>query len=256
MKPMTREKAALGVFTFLILGGLAVAVAYIVTIGHSLNVAASSIDDATGSLDGYTALLYEGTAVKRTETVVDSSSAADRLSSRALTRLSVRQGDDGGEDEVGASEAPGSAQETGEGAGSPTVFTLMCSYLESNANVIEVDVADDGAYSERTLVRSGDALYGFLSIDEVTAQPHYLAKRVEEYRSLGVDVVVCVTDGISLLGSYPGVDAVISRTSEGLSSHGVYDEGVFYDDAPLVGKVGVMLISPSRTITAKDVVSL
>lgn len=34
--------------------------------GHSWNVAASNIDDTFGSMDGYTAIVYEGTAVPQT----------------------------------------------------------------------------------------------------------------------------------------------------------------------------------------------
>ena len=64
MKKISREKAALGFFVFLALAGLGVLIAYIVTVGHSLNVAASNIDDATGNLDGYTAVLYKGTATE------------------------------------------------------------------------------------------------------------------------------------------------------------------------------------------------
>ena len=62
MKKVSREKAAQVVFFLLGFSVLAIAIAYICTLGHSLNVAASSIDDAAGSLDGYTALVYEGTA--------------------------------------------------------------------------------------------------------------------------------------------------------------------------------------------------
>ena len=68
MKKISREKAALGFFVFLALAGLGVLIAYIVTVGHSLNVAASNIDDATGNLDGYTAVLYKGTATEHRET--------------------------------------------------------------------------------------------------------------------------------------------------------------------------------------------
>ena len=77
MKKVSREKAALVVFFLLGFSVLAIAIAYICTLGHSLNVAASSIDDAAGSLDGYTALVYEGTAENHRETVVDTTGVKD-----------------------------------------------------------------------------------------------------------------------------------------------------------------------------------
>lgn len=60
MQTGTREKISLVVFICLILiasGGL---IGYL-AIGHQWNVAATNIDDATGSMDGYTAILFEGT---------------------------------------------------------------------------------------------------------------------------------------------------------------------------------------------------
>ena len=68
--------------------------------------------------------------------------------------------------------------------------------------------------------------------------------------------MVCVTKDLSLLESYKGASIVISSQDEGLSPYGALVKGVFYDDAALVGQVGTVLVSPSRTITAKDVSSL
>ena len=62
MTAISREKIALVVFALLVLVGIGSLVAYL-SIGHSWNVTASQIDDATGELEGYTAILYAGTAV-------------------------------------------------------------------------------------------------------------------------------------------------------------------------------------------------
>lgn len=61
---------------------------------------------------------------------------------------------------------------------------------------------------------------------------------------------------VSLLESYEGVDIVISAQDEGFNPYGVLVDGVFYNDAALQGQIGLVLVSPSRTITARDVVSL
>lgn len=242
-------------FILLGLSALGVVIAYICTFGHSLNVAASSIDDAAGSLDGYTALVYEGTAQSRRETVVDTAGAKDgKLVSRSLNKESTQKSAEK-KDEISASQATEAAKE-GEESSSVSLFSLRCSYVEKQASVVVVDVADPSRYNERTVVRASGRTFGFLSIDEVTAQQSYLAKRLADYKELGVDLVVCVTKDLSLLEDYSGVNIVISSQEEGLSSHGALVKGVFYDDAALVGQVGTVLVSPSRTITAKDVSSL
>ncbi len=252
---MSREKAALGVFLFLAVAALGVVIAYIVTFGHSLNVAASKIDDAAGSLDGYTALLYQGTAESRRATVVNAPDhASDSLGPRALNRQSSQKGGEGSNGEVSAAQASSSVGDGQEGQqASVSLFSLRVSYVEKQAAVITVDVEHPEAYNERCIVRANGKTFGFVYIDEVTAWQSYLQKRIADYKLCGVDMVVCVTKEIGLMRSYQGSSIVISQQEEGISPHGVAVQGVFYDDAALKGQVGSILVSPSRTITAKDV---
>lgn len=60
MSERSREKIALLVFVALVVFGGCCLVGYIVA-GHSWNVAASSLDDTFGSMDGYTTIVYAGT---------------------------------------------------------------------------------------------------------------------------------------------------------------------------------------------------
>ena len=75
MVSVTRERIALIVFVLLVLVGIGCLVAYI-NIGHNWNVTATTIDDATGELDGYTVILYQGVVLdeKGEDDVPDSSS--------------------------------------------------------------------------------------------------------------------------------------------------------------------------------------
>lgn len=57
---ISRDKIALVVFAALLILGMAALIGYI-QLGHSWNVAASNIDDVTGTMDDYTTILYEGT---------------------------------------------------------------------------------------------------------------------------------------------------------------------------------------------------
>lgn len=257
MKKISREKAALGFFILLALAGLGVLIAYIVTVGHSLNVVASNIDDATGNLNDYTAIIYKGTATEHHETAVNTSQLGG-LSSRQLNKLSTQQSNGGSENEVSASQAADTASnsENDEETKPISVFTLQRSYVEKGARVFSVDVENMTNYNTETVIRAGKFTFGILSIDEVTAQESYFNKRVAEYEESGVDIIVCVVSDVSLLESYEGADIVISAQDEGFAPYGALVDGVFYDDAALQGQVGTILVSPSRTITARDAVSL
>lgn len=259
MKKISREKAALGFFVFLALAGLGVLIAYIVTVGHSLNVAASNIDDATGNLDGYTAVLYKGTATEHRETAVNSTELGDTLSSRSLNKRSTQQDTENSSiDEVSAVDTAESAsgREDSEQAQPVSLFALQHSYIEKGARVFSLDTEKLTDYNTSTIIRAGNYTYGVLSIDQVTAQENYLKKRIAEYEEKEVDIIICVVSDVSLLESYEGVDIVVSAQDEGFNPYGVLVDGVFYNDAALQGQIGLVLVSPSRTITARDVVSL
>ena len=66
-----REKIALLILFVLAILGLGALVGYI-HLGHSWNLAASSIDDATGTIDGYAVVLYEGTIPEDSDTLPSS----------------------------------------------------------------------------------------------------------------------------------------------------------------------------------------
>lgn len=251
---VSREKAALGFFVVLSLAALAVLVAYIIGASRSLNVAASSIDDATGNLEGYTALIWEGQGSDRSEALVGKT-ARDHLVSRSIFSQADQQSDTTNSEEVSAADVANDTDDSDE-RDSVSVFAVQNSYLDKQAHVIVLDVAHPLVYNERTIVRAGKYTFGMIWIDSVSAQQTYLHKRVNDYRKRDVDFVVCLTSDVALLEEYDGVDIVLSTQNEGFAAHGVLSQGVFYDDAALVGQVGTILISPSRTISAKDVSSI
>lgn len=61
---IARENSIGGVRRLIVLSLLGLG--WYLVAGHSWNVAASNIDDTFGSMDGYTAIVYEGTAVPQT----------------------------------------------------------------------------------------------------------------------------------------------------------------------------------------------
>ncbi len=66
MSQLKREKIALVVFIVLVLVVGFGLVTYL-NVGHSWNVAASNIDDAAGSMEGYTAIVYDGVGSPKSE---------------------------------------------------------------------------------------------------------------------------------------------------------------------------------------------
>lgn len=253
---VSREKAALGFFIVLALAALAVAMIYIVGASRSLNMAASSIDDATGNLDDYTALIYVGQASDRKETLVDIDTTDDRLVPRGLGGQSAQQSGESHENEVSASDVASASDGKNDTETSVSVFAVQNSYLDKQAHVVVLDVEHPLTYNEKTVIRAGKYTFGIVSLDTISAQPSYLHKRVNEYEECDVDFVVCIVNDVTLLEEYEGVDIVISTQNEGFATQGVLLDKVFYDDAALVGQVGTILISPSRTITAKDASSV
>ena len=73
----TREKQALGVFLILIVLST-FGIAWYMVAGHSWNVAASSIDEKVGQMEGYTSIVYAGTLpVQADARMLDSQNGSD-----------------------------------------------------------------------------------------------------------------------------------------------------------------------------------
>lgn len=89
MSTRTREKQALGVFAVLIVLSL-LGLGWYLVAGHSWNVAASTIDEKVGQMDGYVALVYSGTVLPEPEEVASASSSknADRESAAGQSESS------------------------------------------------------------------------------------------------------------------------------------------------------------------------
>ena len=98
----TREKQALGVFLILIVLST-FGIAWYMVAGHSWNVAASSIDEKVGQMEGYTSIVYAGTLpVQADARTLDSQNGFD---------AQLEEG-------VGSADAAGKADEGASGSGS------------------------------------------------------------------------------------------------------------------------------------------
>ena len=303
MSVQSREKIALAVFAALIVLSLFGLGWYLIA-GHSWNVAASNIDDTFGSMDGYTAIVYEGTAVpkavdekgasgagadagassgakaadgadaaspeageskdpERNEHEAEESASKER--SAAEEGLPERDAADGTDGAVDADADAGASSSAGTGTlangtsakAKPgvTVAEVQKSYEDKKATVFSLDTVDLDQYGEGTILKKGDHRFGVFSVTEPTTV-RALEKQVAYFAAHKVDFIVAITPDKAYVEGASGIDIVISTQDEDLFVMGETIDGTFYVDAPEVGKVGTILISPSNVVSAKVIEEL
>lgn len=301
MSVQSREKIALAVFAALIVLSLFGLGWYLIA-GHSWNVAASNIDDTFGSMDGYTAIVYEGTAVpkavdekgasgagadagassgakaadgadaaspeageskdpERNEHEAEESASKERSAADAEEGLPERDAADDADADAGASSSSSAGTGTlanGTSAKAKpgvTVAEAQKSYEDKKATVFSLDTVDLDQYGEGTILKKGDHRFGVFSVTEPTTV-RALEKQVAYFAAHKVDFIVAITPDKAYVEDASGIDIVISTQDEDLFVMGETIDGTFYVDAPEVGKVGTILISPSNVVSAKVIEEL
>ena len=279
MSVQSREKIALAVFAALIVLSL-LGLGWYLVAGHSWNVAASNIDDTFGSMDGYTAIVYAGTAVpvadsetdvldaKGTSGTTDKKALADAASSGIVEQKEVAA-EAGGQEGSAANSSGAADTDTSTSAGTGTlangtssktkpvltVDEVQKSYEDKKATVFSLDTTDLGQYSEGTILKKGTHRFGVFSVTEPTTA-RSLAKQVAYFAEHKVDFIVVMTSDKAYVEGASGIDIVVSTQDEDLFVMGETIDGTFYVDAPEVGKVGTILISPSNVVSAKVIEEL
>lgn len=281
---MPREKIALVVFIGLIAVSLCGLFGYL-TIGHSWNVAASNIDDATGRMDGYTVIVYEGTVNPEPTGQKAGKELGGSRSAASGAQGSGEADRTGGNVEAKPSEPGHSADADGEERdlsgiseqdpvsdpdqlsdsaastdgsledGAPIdIDEVEQSYLDKNATVFVIDSADLELYREGTILKKGGHRFGIFSVSPRTTAKT-VGAQVEYFQSHDVDFIVALTPDKRIVEDASGIDIVISTKDEGLFVMGETIDGTFYVNAPQIGSAGVILISPSNVVSAKVVQS-
>ncbi len=272
MSVKSREKIALFVFLVLIVLSLCGLGWYLVA-GHSWNVAASNLDDTFGSMDGYTAIVYPGTAVEPVagKGAGDAAAEDDAVGDAADGKESAEGAAAGKEADAGSPDAPGSfggkdatgtagtASVPGTDAGESLLGskkkTLSAQeakegYEEKGATVFSLDTVDLDAYREGVILKKGGHRFGVFGIAEPTSTI-VLEKQIAYFKRHKVDFIVLVTPDKEYAEDVSGIDIVVSTQDEDLFVMGETIDGTFYVDAPAVGSVGAILISPSNVVSAK-----
>lgn len=272
MSVKSREKIALFVFLALIVLSLCGLGWYLVA-GHSWNVAASNLDDTFGSMDGYTAIVYPGTAVEPVagKGTGDAAAEDDAVGDAADGKESAEGAAAGKEADAGSPDAPGSSggkdatgtagtasvpgTDAGESLLGSKKKTLSAQeakegYEEKGATVFSLDTVDLDAYREGVILKKGGHRFGVFGIAEPTSTI-VLEKQIAYFKRHKVDFIVLVTPDKEYAEDVSGIDIVVSTQDEDLFVMGETIDGTFYVDAPAVGSVGAILISPSNVVSAK-----
>ena len=276
MKAGLRERIALIVFFCLIVVGLGGLIGYI-AIGHSWNVAASNIDDAAGSMSGYTVVVYPGT-VSPVEQAKDGSLAGGSLTDGSQpgalptnglqADASPTDGTPAGSPQAGPDGAATGGQAPQDGAGavqtgaaeayqgldeaepSTDIGAVQDSYRAKNAAILSLDTQDLGRYEEGTILKTGGYRFGVFSVTD-TDYEYKVRRQVSYFALYHVDFIVVLTSDMGLVTDVRGIDIVISTKDEGLFVMGETRNNTFYVSAPASGSVGAILISPSKVVSAK-----
>ena len=260
MSSRSREKIALAVFAALIVLSLCGLGFYLVA-GHSWNVAASNIDDTFGSMDGYTTIVYAGTEEQLPEddatmpTPTDTDPLADDPDTTAPNPLTEEDSPADIPDTT-PNEPSASATTPSEQAKPPlSVDTVAESYEEKGATSFTLSTLDPERYKEGVILKKGNHRFGVFSVTRLTS-PRLLAQQVTYFTKHKVDFIVALTADKAYVENVEGIDIVVSVQDEGLFVMGETIGSTFYVSAPELGKVGVILISPSNVVSAKVIEEL
>lgn len=278
MTNRSREKVALLIFVLLLALGAFLIGSYIVG-SHSLNVAATQINDTFGNMEGYSAIVFEGTQ-KPDDGAADASAdaAAADVEEGAGRALRIEgaggaDGADGGSDAAGdartvaeeavpkasereraaleiAARSTGLAKET-----SVETDEVVALYRDKGAHVFAIDATDFSRYADNVILKRGSTRIGVFSVTAMTSVPT-IEKHVEYFADYHVDYVVALTPDPDYLKTKDGIDIVISTDAKDGSTLGRTVQGAYVVSTPEMGEVGVVLVSPSNVVSSKVVEEL
>lgn len=212
MAEVSRERIALVVFTaclLLIAGGV---VMYLYA-GHSWNHAASHIDNVTGEMDGYTVVLFEGTAIP----------AKSRVDSRGeLTFAPV------------------------------SLARAQRDYAEKGARVFSVDALHPERYSQPLILGKDGYRIGVVDVAEGDAIVEVQAK-VDYLRAHDVEGVLAIVPTESSIAQIEGIDVFLDQNERSPLSAGKSSADGYRISMPTVGTVGAIVISPNEVVSGLTV---
>lgn len=234
MKKRTREKVALLVFALLVVLGGSVLLRYFET-GRTFNVAATGVDDVFGQMQGYTALIFDGTY-----------DPMDDL------RSVPQDESDGTPASIGAMVASELSRLPGVMRERPVYASDVRSlYLDKGAGVATLDIADPERYTEPVILMAGGRKVGVVYIDYYASKKRLAALR-QAMTDAGAQSLICLVPRLSFLASPAGFQSVIvTDDSEARPGSEESREGVHILYTPERDQVGVVLLTALNVPSSK-----
>lgn len=236
MKKRTREKVALLVFALLVVLGGSVLLRYFET-GRTFNVAATGVDDVFGQMQGYTAIVFDGTydpmdalrpAVDVTSEGEEAPASVGAMVLSELSRLPLA-----------LRERPVYASD------------VRSLYLDKGAGVVTLDIADPSRYEKPVILMAGDRKVGVVYVDYY-ASKKCLAALQKEMTDAGAQSLICLVPRLSCLATPDGFQTVIvTDDSQAEPGSGEGSEGVHIMYAPEREQVGVVLLTALNVPSSK-----
>lgn len=236
MKKRAREKVALLVFALLVVLGGSLLLRYFET-GRTFNVAATGVDDVFGQMQGYTAIVFDGTYDPMDElrppvpASTDESEEPASIGAMVMSELSRLP--------LALRERPVYASD------------VRALYLEKGAGVVTLDISDPSRYEEPAILMAGDRKIGVVYIDYYASKKR-LAAIQKEMADEGAQSLVCLVPRLSCLATPEGFQAVVvTDDSEAEPGTGEGSEGVHIMYAPEREQVGVVLLTALNVPSSK-----
>lgn len=148
MEKTSREKIALIVFLILAIGMGCILFGYVFA-GHSWNVTASNIDDAFGNMEGYTAIVYEGT-IEEEESAAQSTASAASAANGSQAAASSSENDQASSAASPSDKQTASSRATSsENSASPTSASAQgTGSVDQGVSTASEPAAAEGSASE------------------------------------------------------------------------------------------------------------
>lgn len=166
MEKTSREKIALIVFLILAIGMGCILFGYVFA-GHSWNVTASNIDDAFGNMEGYTAIVYEGTIEEEESAAQSTASAASAANGSASSKNAGDAESLPGDSKAGDGQAPASSSSSSSDGNQAAASSSENSQASSAASSSDKQVASSqGGSSVNSASPTSASAQGTGSVDQ------------------------------------------------------------------------------------------
>jgi hypothetical protein len=288
MDKRTREKLALIVFIALIAMSGIIVYAYLTT-GRSWTRAATVVDDTVGYMDGYTAVVFSGTAPKSLDKATEAPtpmSSSSTFSSNASSNLNSTYSSNFASGKNNATDVDKNATESADETAStidnesPNISELILTdsmglrilalypgdltpgfdgvfvsdvrdlYEQKDASVITLDLADVSDYSDGVILSTDSRKIGVFSLKNAVSTK-IMQSKIADLQARGAESIICIAPRPASITYYEGINAIIFTDPDADITSNNAIKGTAIMAEPSKGEVGVLIFTRNNTTSTK-----